>query len=553
MLGGYGGFGARITRRLVEQGHEVLVAGRSLERAQALCEALREALKQTLADQARRGPAPQALAVDRTALGPTLATWRPALLVDASGPFQTMDHGVPAACIAAGIGYCDIADSRGFVTSIRELDALARAAGVTVISGASSVPALSGAVVRTLADGLEQVRAVEIAISASQQATGGPAVTAAILGQVGLPFGLRRGRREDKVRGWSELRTLRFEVPGRPPLTDRLVALLDVPDLALLPGRLPGRPAVSFRAGAGSGLQNRALALAGLLVRAGWLPGLSRCAPVLTRLQHVMRRTRDDRSAMIVRVFGDRGGVAIERRWTLIAEQGHGPEIPTLAAPLLVAKMLGGTEPPGARDAGTSLTLPDFEASFAHLALHHAIEEHAQVPPVYARLLGADFDRLPPRVRALRDVRRDGGAVGTATVLRAQGALATWVARLMSFPPAGEHTLHVSVAEEDGVERWERDFSGHCFVSHLSVAGDRLIERFGPLRFSFELKAGPDGLVMVMRGWSAFGMPLPLWLAPRTRTREWQADDRYQFEVEISMPGIGHVVTYRGWLTPADA
>ncbi len=43
VLGGYGGFGARLTRRLAARGHTVLVAGRSLAKAQAFCAELERA------------------------------------------------------------------------------------------------------------------------------------------------------------------------------------------------------------------------------------------------------------------------------------------------------------------------------------------------------------------------------------------------------------------------------------------------------------------------------------------------------------------------------
>lgn len=71
-----------------------------------------------------------------------------------------MDHAIPIACIAAGVHYIDIADSREFVCGIEELDAAAKDAGVVLLSGASSVPALSGAAVRHLAGGMDKVRAL---------------------------------------------------------------------------------------------------------------------------------------------------------------------------------------------------------------------------------------------------------------------------------------------------------------------------------------------------------------------------------------------------------
>lgn len=88
-----------------------------------------------------------------------------------SGPFQAMDHAIPMARIAAGEHYVAIANSRDFVCSIRTLDEAAEAAGVVLLSGTSSVPALSGAVVRHLARRMDKVRAVEMAISASNKVT----------------------------------------------------------------------------------------------------------------------------------------------------------------------------------------------------------------------------------------------------------------------------------------------------------------------------------------------------------------------------------------------
>jgi saccharopine dehydrogenase-like NADP-dependent oxidoreductase len=146
VLGGYGGFGARISRRIARAGYRVVVAGRSQAKANRFCEG---------------EPAMISAAFDRADIEHALATIRPNVVVDASGPFQAMDYSVPKACIAARIHYCDIADGRDFVCGIASLDAEAKAANVAVVSGASSVPALSGAVVRELASGMDRIQAVE--------------------------------------------------------------------------------------------------------------------------------------------------------------------------------------------------------------------------------------------------------------------------------------------------------------------------------------------------------------------------------------------------------
>jgi hypothetical protein len=525
LLGGYGGFGARIAARLADAGHEVLVAGRSGARAAAFC-AGRDRMRPVAAD--RDGD-----------LAAVLAAERPDALVDAAGPFQGSGYQVPRACIAAGVHYLDIADARDFVAGIAALDADARAAGVAVIAGASSVPALSGAAVRALAEGMEVVRAVEMAISASSRATAGRSVAAAILGQVGRPLLLWRGQRRTTARGWGEARRERFG-PMR-----RWVALADVPDLALLPDRLPGRPAVAFRAGTGVALQTLALCAAGLVVRGG----LARLAGLAAPVQQLMAPLGGKRSAMVVRLFGIAGGRRVERRWTLVADADDGPEVPSLAVVPLLARVLAG-EVRGATDAGPLLVLAEVAPAFAGLRIATSVDEVALPPPLYARVMGADFARLPAAVRQMHDVLRDGGAHGRATVTLGTHPLARLVARAVGFPTAGEHALHVRFAEAEGVETWTRTFSGRAFSSRLRQVGPHLEERFGPLRFRFALPADDGGLTMRMVGWRLGVLPLPLALAPVSAAREWAQDGRFRFDVPIALPLVGPVVRYTGWLAP---
>jgi len=68
-----------------------------------------------------------------------------------AGPFQHLDRAMVRAAVDAGAHWLDIADDeRWFFDLIddRELDALARERGVAVIPGLSSLPAVSGALVR---------------------------------------------------------------------------------------------------------------------------------------------------------------------------------------------------------------------------------------------------------------------------------------------------------------------------------------------------------------------------------------------------------------------
>ena len=535
VIGGYGGFGARLSRRLAAAGHHVLVAGRSGEKAARFASTLAGA-EPVVADRQHD-------------LAPVLAACRPDLVVDAAGPFQSSDYRVPQACIAAGIPYLDLADARGFVGGIGALDEAAKAADVAIIAGASSAPALTGAVVRRLAAGLDRVERVEIALSASSSVTAGASVAAAILSYVGRRVRLWRGGRWQHGHGWQELRRERMQA-GAWRLPKRWVALIDVPDHDLLPAMLPGRPSVVFRAGNERALQMLFLWLASWPVRWRWLDSLGPAARWLLPLQRLTAWAASDRSGMTVTLVGRRGGEAVERRWTIVAADGDGPEIPTLAAALLADDLFAGRIAPGARDASALLSFERFEPALAALAVAHAVDERVLPPPLYARLLGEDFSRLPPLVRAIHEVQADAGAAGEGRVERGRNPLARLLGAIMRFPPAGDYPLHVAFAARDGRERWTRDFGGQIFSSELSGGSGLAVERFGPIRFGFALVSTGDGLAMRLRRWSILGMPLPLVLAPRITAFERQEEDRFHFDVAVALPLIGEVVHYSGWLKP---
>ena len=200
-----------------------------------------------------------------------LGAERPWLVVDAAGPFQEIDYRLPEACIAAGGHYLDLADGRDFVCGIGALDDAARAAGVVVISGASSLPALSAAVCDRLAAGLDRVSAIDAALSAGNRVAGGVSVTRAMLSYAGKPVRCGAARPGGRASAGRRSAGSSFAFPARRPLRRR-VAICDVPDLALLPDRYPGRPAARFRAGNRAGVAEYrpvAAELAGALALAG--------------------------------------------------------------------------------------------------------------------------------------------------------------------------------------------------------------------------------------------------------------------------------------------
>lgn len=71
----------------------------------------------------------------------------------AAGPFQQLDRRIVRAAVDAGAHWLDIADDERWFFDLlddRELDALARERGVVVMPGLSTLPAVSGALVRRM-------------------------------------------------------------------------------------------------------------------------------------------------------------------------------------------------------------------------------------------------------------------------------------------------------------------------------------------------------------------------------------------------------------------
>lgn len=546
VLGGYGVFGSRLSRRLVSETEaEILVAGRSLEKAQAHCR--------------QHGGTP--LALDRDGdVEAVLAQRRPTIVIDAAGPFQAYGgdpYRVVRAAITVGAHYLDLADDAGFVCGIDAFDREAKAAGVAVISGASSVPAISAAALDLLTEDLSFVGTVGSAILPGNRAPRGLSVVRAIVAQAGRPLRVWLGGRWREAPAWSEVRRFDLVVDGMPPLNGRLASPIGAPDLLLFPERYAAR-CVSFHAGLELRLLHVGLCLLALPVQLGLLRSLEPFAGALKWIADRLERFGSDRGGMIVYASGrDRAGRAVERRWTLIAEAGDGPEIPPTPALLLARKLLATGLPLGARPALGELSLEEIEAGLAHLRIGFGRSERP-VPPLLERTLTADFATLPPAWRRLAEIYDVDHFAGNASVERGKGLLSRVVGRLFGFPPAsGNVAIEVRKQTTRHGETWTRRFGRKAFVSHLSRRdGDGagvLCERFGPFRFRLRLKAEARRVVWPVEAWNFFGIPLPRALMPKSEaSEEVDGDGRFRFDVAISVPFAGLVVRYRGWLAPVD-
>jgi Saccharopine dehydrogenase NADP binding domain len=361
VLGGYGFFGERISESLASDlPIRLLVAGRDARKAAAL--AIRLKL-----------PPDQAVVVD--ANGPGLAARLRELgvqtLIHTAGPFQAQKYTVASAAIEAGCHYIDLADGREFVAGIESLDAQAKARGVTIISGASSVPALSSAVVDRYLPQYQRLDSIEFGISSGARAPG-LATVRGVFTYGGKPFKEWRSGAWRTTYGWLDLRRHLFP----PPLGPRWVSSCDIPDLTLFPKRYTTVRTVSFHAGFASGLGHLVVfALAGL-VRARLLPSLTPFAAPLSLISHWIEPLLSDQGGMFVLLDGE--GKESNRlciSWNLLARQNHGPYIPCGAAIALARKLANGANlPTGAMPCVGLLTVKEFLAPLRNLDIREVVE-----------------------------------------------------------------------------------------------------------------------------------------------------------------------------------
>ena len=548
ILGGYGTFGGRLAQLLADDPRlTLLIAGRSLAKAQAFCKKL------------PAGAEKLALTFDRNQeIEPQLRTTQPDLVVDATGPFQIYGddpYRMIKACLATQVNYMDLADGSEFVKQVDQFDAEAKARNIYILSGVSSFPVLTAAVVRRLTNDWSKVNTIRGGIAPSPYAGVGLNVIRAITSYAGQRLPLVHAG--EPSFGYALTETMRCTVgpPGYVPLKNTLFSLVDVPDLRVLPELWPEVEEVWMGAGPVPEILHRMLIGLSWLVRRGLLPTLLPFAALFHFVINILR-WGEHRGGMFVAVQGlDKSGNPIEHSWHLLAEGNDGPFIPSMAIEALVKRALKGTSSvPGARPATTDLELEDYEEVFQHRTIYTGQRADSETisQPIYQNLLGSAWDALPEPIQKLHTCKEASGA---ADIDVSQNVLARLASKLLGFPaPGKEVPVRISFEATPGREVWHRKFGKTSFET-IQTAGqgraDKLLsEAFGPIGVDFALVVSGERLHLVPRRWSLLGIPMPLALAPIGSTYEYVKDGKFHFHVEMTFPWGSPLIRYQGWLVP---
>jgi hypothetical protein len=343
VIGGLGNFGSRICKRLAQEpGLELIATSRRPDSPSGAAKTVM-------------------LNTDSPTFAVDLKSFSPDLVIHCAGPFQGQDYRVALASLACNAHYLDIADGREFVVGFATaVGAAAQAAGRFAITGASTLPALSSAVVDFRVGSFAEIHAIDVVIAPGQHAPRGPATVAAVLGYAGQSFLSWRNGKWRNVYGWQDLKRQKFSFGSR------LSAACDVPDLELFPKRYAGVQTVTFRAALEVSLQHYGLWTIGACRRMGLPIPITRWGTFLDRMGTWLNWLGSDTGGMTVRVTGNTGAAhSLCRTWEIVAPGNNGPEIPCMAPVILATKLQQGRAfMPGAQVCMGILGLSDFEPEF---------------------------------------------------------------------------------------------------------------------------------------------------------------------------------------------
>jgi len=523
VIGGTGAFGARMSELLARDGHTITIAARSV----------------TTGEGELRGQKVSYLTFDRNGALDGFDAFD--LIVDAAGPFHAYgDHPyrVAQAAIAVGVHYFDLSDNADFCQGIRALDGKAKAAGVCVISGMSSVPAVSSAAVDALRAGQTPL-VIESAILPGNKAPRGRAVVESILNQTGMAYPTRQGGKSVTVRSWSDPRWYDLGEYRRQGWR------IEVPDQRLFPDHF-NCETVAFRASLELGVMRYGLGvLSYLRAKLGfgmpsWLISL---VMVGARL---LAPFGTDRGGMAVEVTLPRGAGFIRKTWRLRAKSGDGPYVPGIAVRAACRNIEALKA--GASPALSLITREQIEDAMDDLDIACDTVEEDVVPP-FQRVLGAGFATLPVVVQTTHASPAPRHFKGRASVTRGRGILAKLAALLFGFPPSNED-IEVTVTKQPKGESevWHRRFGTRLFRSYLRPTARGMSERFGPFTFDLGLEVKEGALHFPVRAGRCLGISIPKALLPISEATETDHDGVFHFDVHLKSPTGGTLVHYRGWL-----
>lgn len=173
------------------------------------------------------------------------------------------------------------------------------------------------------------------------------------------------------------------------------------------------------------------------------------------------------------------------------------------------------------------------------------------VVPLFERNL-SDFDSLPDVIKEMHDVIDDVHATGRGDIIWGDNPLAKMFARIFGFPkPGNDIPVEVIFKRQGENEILSRNYNGDILETHFMdhPSDGVLLETFMGIYFDVKCEGIENCLHMTFlraKLWNV--IPLPLFVLPKVKASECDINGKYHFNVDITMPLIGRVIWYKGYL-----
>ena len=165
-----------------------------------------------------------------------------------------------------------------------------------------------------------------------------------------------------------------------------------------------------------------------------------------------------------------------------------------------------------------------------------------------------DFSKLAPE---LQELHQHGGVLaGQVDVVLGKGIagfLGRRLSKKLNLPAAGANDLRVTISHSDVGLHWDRTFNNtsemkSTFEPINTISDGYWVEKTGPLHMRLTVDIKNQGWYWRCLSFRLFGVPLPVWLFPKSQAYKYIEDGEYKFYVGFEAPLIGLLLSYSGIL-----
>jgi len=165
-----------------------------------------------------------------------------------------------------------------------------------------------------------------------------------------------------------------------------------------------------------------------------------------------------------------------------------------------------------------------------------------------------EFSALAPELQTLH---LQGGVLrGEVTVALGKGmagAIGRRLAKKLNVPEPGTHHLEVTIFHDEDSLHWNRRFSETSDMNSIfkpigTIKDGHWIESTGPLSMMLTVDVKNGGWYWRCLRFKLFGVPLPVWVFPKSKAYKYIEKGGYRFYVGFEAPLIGLLLSYSGVL-----